>query len=166
MKSKQDPKFFITLIKEIKKSNNKNKDLRNWIENKDIDSIYKQLSILNNENKYDEIHDEYHFLINLLSDNIIIRKDELNYPNSTFYFKDKTLMLELQSGNGTYGLFVNYYHIWNPIQTEYKLCHEQIEYLIKTFFNKNFMHENINIFVSEEDLSKSYLIEKHFKNLK
>jgi len=112
----------------------------------------------------EEQNDPKQFLLEILGNELTIKIDRENYPNSVFYFKGETCLLELEkTSNSTY-LWCNYGKIWNPISERFSLKYIGTQSLIKETVEEHFKLRDITPFRLSDISFKE--VEEHFKENK
>ena len=83
------------------------------------------------------------FLLEILGNELTLKIDHEKYPNSIFYFKGETCLLELQKCSNVTYLWCNYYQIWNPISEKFGLGYSETRALIKETVEEHFKMSGI-----------------------
>lgn len=78
------------------------------------------------------------FLLDLIGNKWVVEIDKKKYLNSVFYFKDDSLLFELEKSDEVLYLWYSYSKIWNPISTKFSLNYEQTQQLIKETVEEHF----------------------------
>ena len=78
------------------------------------------------------------FLLEILGNEITVKIDREKYPNSVFYFKGDSLLLEFEKSASSSYLWCSYSKIWNPISNKFGLEYSEIQQLIKETVEDHF----------------------------
>ncbi len=101
------------------------------------------------------------FLLGILGNELTLKVDREKYPNSVFYFKGDSCLLELEKSGSTTYIWCNYSKIWNPISEKFSLGYSQIQQLIKETVEEHFKMRYVTPCQSEYDDDSG--VEEHFK---
>lgn len=83
------------------------------------------------------------FLLEILGNELTVKIDREKYPNSVFYFKGDSCLLELEKSGSTTYLSCNYSKIWNPISEQFSLGYSEIQQLIKETVEEHFKMRDV-----------------------
>ena len=83
------------------------------------------------------------FFLDILGNEFTIKIDREKYPNSVFYFKGGTCLLELEKSELNTYLWVSYDKIWNPIYEKFSLDYSSIQELIKVTVEDHFKMSDV-----------------------
>jgi hypothetical protein len=101
------------------------------------------------------------FLLDILGDELTIKTDKEKYPNSVFYFKGETCLLELQKSGDTLYLWCSYSKIWNPICQKFDWDYSQTQRFLKVTIEDHFKLRDVT--PTKRFYTPLNLIEDHFK---
>jgi hypothetical protein len=96
-----------------------------------------------------------------LTKDIIIKYDEIKYPNSIFYFKDDICIFKYDKNNGYF--YCDYYRYWSKFYEKFGFNYNQISDLTKDMVEKHFNLKGVT--PNTNSFTMVTRVEKHF-NLK
>lgn len=108
-----------------------------------------------------EKNDPKQFLLDILGNELTIKIDREKYPDSVFYFKGDSCLLELGKYEKELILWVNYYKIWNPITEKLGLKYAEIKDLIKVTVEEHFKMSGVTAHSAIPSIV--YWAEEYFK---
>ena len=104
------------------------------------------------------------FLLEILGNEPTRKIDPKKYPNSVFYFKGDTCLLELEKRGDKNYVWCDYDKIWNPVSGKFNLNYEQTQQFIKETLEEHFKLRDI----IPSCFYQAYfaVLEEHFNNPK